>query len=317
MSAKYRLAAVVFASLLMASCAGGDEDWGSFRVVSEKKTVYERPSSTSAVAGELSFGAEARCSEKGLNNAITKGWLRVKSGKVSGFMEKGGIGEEGLFREMDNLFEEAKEAAAQATGETGRRVPLLLEPESGAHQIDMLKEPTKVDILGRVVAGESDKGGGRRQTWYKIRLANGRAGFILKRQLRLTPPPELNAYTQVRTPVSWQGLGENVDPESGASGWDYIVTYESVGQDIDTDFTRFELYTFDPATKQYGTALAKGGLDGILPVEVSDGEGGGKVIEIRHHPKGDKGRIATMSYSYPKPIKLLGEKTAADGGEQH
>ena len=104
MSAKYRLAAVVFASLLMASCAGGDEDWGSFRVVSEKKTVYERPSSTSAVAGELSFGAEARCSEKGLNNAITKGWLRVKSGKVSGFMEKGGIGEEGLFREMEERF---------------------------------------------------------------------------------------------------------------------------------------------------------------------------------------------------------------------
>ena len=259
MSAKYRLTAVVFSALLLASCAGGDEDWGAFRVVSEKKTVYERPSSTSAVAGELPFGAEMKCSEKGLNNAITKGWLRVKSGKVSGFMEKGGVGEEELFREINTLFEEAKEAAAQATGETGRRVPLLLKPAGGAHQIEMLKEPTKVDVLGRVVATEDDKGGKRRQTWYSIRLANGRAGFVLKRQLRLTPPPELNAYTQVRTPVSWHSLGENVDSESGASGWDYIVTFESVGQDIDTDFTRFELYTFDPATKQYGTALAKGG----------------------------------------------------------
>lgn len=303
------LTTILLVAAIFSSCQKGEEGWEPLRVVSEKTTVFERPSSSSAVVAELPFGSEVLCSEKGLGNEVTKGWLQVKSGGHRGFMEKRGVAEEGLYEEINRTFEEAGKAPIQATGETGKKVSLLLKPEIGAFVVELLREPARAEVLERVVTTSGEKEKARKQLWYRIRLANGRAGFVLKRQLRLTPPPELGAYTQVRTPVSWHSLGERVDPETGRRGSDYIVAYESFGSGANTDFTRVELYTFDPGTRQYGTALAKSGLYGILPLKIADAENGGKTIEIRQHPKGDRGKINVIRYSYPSPIKLLSEHT--------
>ena len=85
------------------------------------------------------------------------------------------------------------------------------------------------------------------------------------------------------------------------------MTYWSVGSDVDTDFTRVELYTYEPRSKQYATALAKSGLYGLLPVTITDAGNARKLIEIREHPHGDAQKIHVMQYSYPSPIKIVKE----------
>ena len=314
MSTIHRFATLALLAVFLFSCQAEDNDWNRFWITSEKATIYERASRTSNVLQELTFGSVVECSDKNMGNEISKGWLQVKSGNVRGFMEKKGIAGEELHKEIDNLIDGAKDAPVQASGLTGKKVSLLLKPLNDAFVIQLLKEPIKVDILERIVTTAGEKEKAKKQVWYKIRLTTGLAGFIPKRNLQLTTPSELNVYTQVRTPVSWYNLGEKEDPVTKEKGSDYLVTYESADSDIDTDFTRVELYTYDLKTKQYATALAKSGLYGILPLKITDAGNGGKIIEIREHPKGDKNKIHVMQYSFPKPIKIINEYTedAAD-----
>lgn len=314
----HRFAIFTLLAVFLFACQAADKDWERFWIISEKTPVYERASTTSKVLQELTFGSVVQCSDKNLGNAVSRGWLQVKSGKIRGFMEKKGIAGEEQYKEINDLVAGAKDAIVQAIGLTGKKVPLLLKPEGGAFVIQLLKEPVKADVLERIVVTAGEKEKAKKQIWYRIRLASGRAGFIPKRNLRLTPPPELNVYTQVRTPVSWYNLGEKEDPETKEKGNDYLVTYESVDSDIDTDFTRIELYTYDLKSRQYATALARSGLYGILPLKITDAAGGGKIIEIREHPKGDKNKIHVMQYSFPKPTKIVNEYTedAADKNKE-
>lgn len=305
----YRFMVFIILPIFLISCQAENKDWNSFRVISDKTIVYERPSQTSKVIQELTFGSPVKCSDKNLSNVLTKGWLQVESGNVRGFIEDKGIAEEEEYGEIQTLMDSAKDAPTQATGMTGKKVSLLLKPEGTAFVVQFLKEPVKVDVLERIVIDSGEKEKIKKQVWCKVRLTNGRVGFIPKRNLRLTTPPELNVYTQVRTPVSWYNLGEKEDPTTKEKGTDYLVTYESVNSDVDTDFTRIELYTYDLKTKQYATALAKSGLHGKLPLKIVDIDNGDKIIEIREHPNGDRSRIHVMQYSFPKPIKMIKEYT--------
>lgn len=308
MSTIYRFTILALLAVFLFSCKPAtDKGWNSFRVIAEKVTVYDHPSSTANVLQELVFGTVVECSDKNLASSVSKKWWRVKSGNVRGFMEKKGIAGEQQYKEINDLIDGAKNAPVQATGETSKKASLLVKPESGTFVIQFLKEPVAADILERLVVTTGEKEKAKRQVWYKIRLANGRVGFVTKRSLLLTPPSELNVYTQVRTPVSWYILGEKEDPETKKKGYDYLVTYASVDADVDTDFTRIELYTYDIKSKQYATALARSGLYGILPIKVTDTDNGGKIFEIREHPKGDKNKIHVIQYSFPRPIKIIKE----------
>ena len=317
MTALRRITILLFIAALSTSCQGKEDGWDTRFVIADAVPVYERPSPDAKAAGGLKFGSKIKCSDRGLKNVVTRGWLHVKSGDVRGYIRNSGIADEALYREIDDLFKAAKEAPVQASGETTRKAALLLKPENGAFVLQRMRNHVRVEILERIVVTSGKKGKEKKRLYYKVRLADGRAGFLRSRQLRLTPPAELNVYTQVRTPVSWYVLGEKEDPETKARCSEYLVTYESAASDIETDFNRMELYTCDPKTRRYGTALAKSGLHGILPVEITDASDGGRTIRLRQHPGGNAGKIQTIRYSYPNPIKLLDEKTEEAPAENH
>ena len=304
---KKRILPLLFVILACCACKPKEDGWNSAWIISDKSVIYERANTSSKALKDLSFGDELQTSEKNMGGAVTKGWLQAKAGGVRGFIENKGIADEELYKQLNDLADGAKGAPAEASGMTGKKVPLLLKPEAGAFVIQTIKEPTKVDVLGsvEVVAGDQ----GKRQSWYKVRLSNGRAGFIAKRFLRLAPPPELNVYTQVRTPVTWYALGKKQDAKGNDVGTDYLVSYESVGQSPDVDFMRVEIYNYDVQSGQYGTSLARSGLYGVLPINITDSDKGGKLIEIRENPKGDKKKTHVMIYSFPKPIQIVKEYT--------
>jgi len=303
----FRVVLLVLLSVVLSSCKPAGKYQDHFWVIAESATLSERPVATSKVLQTLKFGAEVACREQNPSYSVPKGWVEAISGDVRGFMEKRAMAGKDMYEAIQGLMDGAKNVSVEATGLARKKASLRLKPEKDAFVVGRLKEPAKVGVLERIVVtvGEGEKA--TKQIWYKIRLDDGRAGFVMRSDLQLIPPGELNAYTSVRTPVTWYTLGEKTDPATGAKGNDYLVTYAAVGSDVDTDFTRVEIYLYDPRTKQYATALARSGLYGTLPVKITDAGDNGKMIELRESPNGDVKKIHVMQYSYPSPIKLVKE----------
>lgn len=302
----YRFAVFMLFTVFLCSCQQfADKYQDHFWVISDSAGIYERPEAATKMLKELKLGADLYCREKNPSYSVPRGWIEAKSGDVRGFIEKKRIAGEDVYKEIQGLIDRAKDVSAQATGLTKGKVSLRLKPEKGAFVIKSLKEPGRVDVLQRIVFTISEKEKAKKQIWYKIRLDDGYVGFVTANNVELTPPGELNMYTQARTPISWYKLNEKEDPKTGEKGSDYLVTYSSVGSDVGTDFTRIELYTYDLRTKSYATSLARSNLYGILPVKITDEENNKKVIEIKEHPKGNQTKIHVIQYSFPSPIKVV------------
>lgn len=303
-----RFTVLILSIFFLLSCQSvADKYQDQFWVISDRAILYARPSITSKQLKELKFNTLILGRDKNPSASTPKGWLEAKFGDVYGFLERKGIAGEEFYKQIKGMTDSEKDAPVHGAGITGKKVALRLKPENGAAAIQLLKEPTEVDILERILVTAGEKEKAKKQIWYKVRVPDGRVGFVTKNNLKLTPPPELNVYTEVRTPVTWYKLGDKLDPQTEQKVSEYLVTYSSVGSDIATDFTRIELYTCDPKSKQYATNLARSNLYGILPVKITEAENGGKIIEIREHPKGNKGKIHVIKYSYPSPIKIISE----------
>lgn len=300
---------VIFFSLALLACRAPDRYQDKFWVISDKTAIHERPTNTSKLLQELKLGGEVYCRDTNPSYAVPKGWVEAKTGDIRGFIERRTIAGKEMYDEIQKLITASKETPVQAAGIVRKKAYLRLRPEKESFVIGRLKEPAKADVIERLVTTVTDKAKSSKQLWYKVLLDDGRAGFVTKSELQLTPPDELNSYTSVRTPVSWYALGQKEDPATEIKGTEYLVTYASIGSDIGTDFTRIELYQYDPKTRQYGTALAKSNLYGILPVKISDEGDSRKLIEIREHPKGNENKLHIMQYTYPSPIKLVKDYT--------
>lgn len=307
MSIFYRLAILTLFAALLFSCKPADKYQDRFWVTTSSANIYERPTITSKVLKELKFGSDVYCRDKNPSYTIAKGWVEAKVGDVRGFIERRVISGEDLYKEIRGLMDEAKGVPAQAAGLTAKKAYLRLKPDNAAFIIQQLKEQNNAEVLERIVLTIGDKEKPKKQVWYKVRLADGRVGFVTRFSFQMTPPAEINNYTSIRVPVSWYKLSEKQDLETGERGGDYLVTYASVDSDVDTDFTRIELYTYNLNAHQYATSLAKSGLYGILPIKIIDEGDGRKIIEIREHPRGDPKRVHVMQYSFPSPIKIVKE----------
>ncbi len=302
----------VATALALSSCSQttGQGDYRDhFSVISTTAKIYKRPIRIAEVVGELKMGDEVYCRKQNPSRDIAKGWLEAKSGSLQGYIETKDIADDDMYGLIHKMMEDAKSLPVEASGRMEKKTNLKMEPSDSSRTIGTLKKMQKVDILERHVVKFEKNGKTRKTVWYKARLDDGRTGFIPGKRIDLIPPREINMYTSIRVPVSWYLLREKTDPETGDKARDYLVSYASVGSSIDTDFTRIELYTYDMKKKEYGTALAKSGMYGVLPIKITDSEDGNKLIEIREHPHNKKSKMHVMQYSFPSPIKLVSETT--------
>jgi len=313
---RFFLLSIVAITLFLSSCSqttvyGDHKD--HFRVISNTAKIYRRPIRIAEVMGELKLGDEVYCREQNPSREISEGWLEAKSGTITGYIETRDIANDDTYGLLEKMIEEAKSVPASASGKTGKKTTLKMKPDKGSRTIGILKGPHRVDVLERLVVKSERKGKTRRGVWYRVRLEDGRVGYVPARRVDLLPPREINQYTSIRVPVSWYLLQEKTDAETGKKARDYLVSYASVGSDIETDFTRIELYTYDMQKNQYGTALAKSGMYGVLPITITDTDDGRKMIEIKEHPHGNKSKMHVTQYSFPSPITVVNEYTEEIG----
>lgn len=307
MKKRFLLTCLFALSTLFTSCTSVDNGFDHYWVTSGKLNVHKSANRMADVIGKLKFGDEILGHESNLGVLVPKQWLEIKYGDGYGYVERSRICDKATIDKMKKLAADVKESQVQGTGLTGKKTPLRVGPSKSFKLIERIKKPANIEVFDRVVVDRKDKDKTRKEVWHKVRLEDGRVGYTHSSNVRLVPPREINQYTSIRKTVAWQELGEKRDPETGAEGKEYIVAYLSQGTPINADFSRIELYTFDPATGRYGTALARSGLMGKLPLAVKDAGDGKKIIEIRQIKKKKPGKLLIQEYSFPSPIKMVKE----------
>ncbi|MFA5812127.1 MAG: SH3 domain-containing protein, partial [bacterium] len=251
------LALLTFAT----ACDPKNKGFEHYWVISQEVDVVTLAHTENKVLGTLKFGDEVLGRKPNLGAVFPKQWLEVKFGNGRGYVDRTNLGDKAMIDEMNNLIASVKESQVQGVGETRKRIPLRLRPSSSSPLIEIIKKPAKVEVFERAVVEKEKKGTSGKEVWYKVRVEDGRIGYVPD-MISLVTPSELNQYTAAREAVAWREIDEKEDPATGAKGKEYIVAYLSAGTPIDVDFSRIELYTYDPKSSQYATSLAKGGLLG-------------------------------------------------------
>lgn len=307
---KISLLVLVFVALLIGACTNPEiskyED--QFWVTTSKADVYSKPTVLSKIIQTYKFNDTVFGLDKKPKYSTPKEWLEIKLGPGNyGFVERNKLGNKAFVDQLNAMKAATEGLVVQAKGLIGKKASIKTEPSRVSRTIETLKEPQIAQIYGRMIKARDEKTPDKKDIWYKIQLEDGRVGYITSSNITLTPPNEINVYTQIRNPVSWHELRTVENKETGTSGKDYIVAYASIGLDMDTDFSRIELYSYDAKSGKYSTSLARSGLAGVLPIEIIDNGDGRKSIKIRQKAKGKEGKLFVQEYSFPSPIKIVKE----------
>ncbi len=285
-------------------------------VVTSQAAVYHRPDSMSRKLTDLRFGDEVGV-HQGHVPGVPAGWEEVRTGSVVGFVRGDSLVTPERMTKVRELQESVAGIPVQALGVTTKSTYLRLAPGRGSTRLEKLPAGTPFEMFLRratyrkistppgsppsepTVAPQPIK-----DIWYKIRLRDGRVGFVYTHNLKFDPPVELEGYTRFRRTVAWQEL-RAVRSKTGLTGSEYIVAYARPGVDSGADFDRIELYSWS-AERGYRTPFARSHLKGILPLRVTR-RGKDVYFEIRLLDPDKPGRLRVMKYHYPYPIKLVEE----------
>jgi hypothetical protein len=287
-------------------------------VVVTETTVHQRPDALSRRLGTLSFGQVVKTASEAAVGSQA-GWeeLQLEDGQI-GFVRASALGSVELLGKLRELQESLEGVEPQAQGRTSAATFLRLEPHREAQGVEKLSAGVAVEVFERRASmhevpakDPQGKPTSRKDIWYKVRLADGRVGWVYTGNLRFVPPADLDEYTRFRRPVAWLRLRTVEGGPLGQMG-EWLVAYSTPGVDYGADFNRVEVYTWDG--KSYGTAFARSGLKGILPIRVERGE---KSIhyEIGEVDPKQPGKLVVRRFHFPYPYREVERKVVeADVG---
>jgi uncharacterized protein YgiM (DUF1202 family) len=281
-------------------------------VIVGEEGLYQQPDRLSRKVTTLSFGQEVTVLER-KRPATAHGWEEIHAGqKLSGFVRSSTLGPPELIEKLRGLMKSIEGVEPQAVGVTTAATNFRLEPGSEGQVIEKLPAGTRFEMFERQatltpqvvnpVAGGPKETKARKEVWYKVRLPDGRVGYIYTRNLEFEPPTELTEYTRSRRTVAWLKL-RSLKSETSDSVNEYLVAYATPGVDFGADYNRVEIYIWDG--KGYQTAFAQSSLQGILPIHVIH-EGNDVFFELRELDNKQPGHVLVRRYHFPHPIKEVG-----------
>ena len=202
----------------------------------------------------------------------------------------------------------------QAEGITKNRANFRLDPGRRQEVIEVLPPGKKFEVYERVVTirphVQNHRGGGppqgsepsvpngiavdpgsedvKKDVWYKVKMEDGRVGYVYTCNITLTPPEDIARIVPFMRMVAWQTVNVTDDPDRGPKN-NYTVAYAPIGKDVGCDYTR--LYLISWSSRKKGREWSWLNLSGILPI-------------TRYHSVGNPGspcatsirRRATSSY---------------------
>ena len=273
-------------------------------------------------------------------------WYRVRTrdGR-EGYVEQKMVGGEEVIARTHELRASIEGAPAQAEGETKTKANFRLYPGRNHEVVESLPPGKKFEVYDRVVTvrGASvgaDKGatrgkipgqtasqengpnaddpldsGVKKDVWYKVRIEDGRVGYIYTHNIKLTPPDEIAREVPFMRIVAWRTVNTTDDPDRGAKN-NYIAAYAPLGKDPGCDFTRLYFMNWTPRLKKRVISW-QSRIHGILPITNYHSEGKpGFSVRYLHPSKKDKLVLASFVFS-GGTVRKVGEEEIANPSEVH
>lgn len=251
-------------------------------------------------------------------------WYRVRTrDHREGYLDERMIGGEEIILLTRKLRKSIEGMPVQAEGTVKSKANFRLEPGREPKVVEVLQPGKKLEMYERVVtlrrvhrpstdiatrgrspeqaAEEEDPGAPAnpadeavsKDVWYKVKLEDGRVGYIYTHNIKFTPPADIARMVPFMRLLAWRTISTTDDPDLGSKN-NYIAAYAPIGRDPGCDYTR--LYNMNWSKRLKHHVIGKQiNLPGILPITNYHFEGK-PGFSVRYLHPGSKDKLVLKSY---------------------
>jgi SH3-like domain-containing protein len=255
-----------------------------------------------------------------------KRFSRVRTAEgLEGWIEQRYLVDQQTYDALQKLTKENLNDPLQAPGVLRNDTNLHITPGRETEHLYQLSAGAKISVLKRAtaekqpgaaaaaakLAGKTSGGkaasGPVLEDWWLVRDAENRVGWVLARMVDLEVPLEVAQYAEGQRFVAFFVLNQVQD--SGKEGTDkkvsqYLCIITEPHDGLPYDFDQIRVFTWNVRKHRYETAYREHGLNGVLPVTVTnenfDKEGTLPVFVVR--VKDDSGNVSERKYKLNRPI---------------
>jgi len=258
--------------------------------------------------------------------------VRTASG-IEGWVEQRYLVDQKTFDALQKLTQDNQNDPVQAPGILRNDTNLHVMPGRESEHLYQLASGAKVSILKRAtsekqvgamptarpsVAATTAKPGAKAapgpvlEDWWLVRDDQGRVGWVLARMVDVDVPLEVAQYAEGQRFVAFFVLNEVQDNDKGVQKKipQYLCVLTDPHDGLPYDFDQIRVFTWNTRKHRYETAYREHGLNGVLPVRVTqenfDKEGALPVfiLEVRN----ETGNVVEHKYKLNTPIvrRVLG-----------
>jgi len=253
---------------------------------------------------------------------------RTRDGR-EGYLEEKMVGGEEIIAKTQQLRKSIEGLTAQAEGITKSKANFRLEPGIEHKVIEQLPPGKKFEIFERNVTlrpvssqsaqeptpADDTTDDAKKDVWYKVKMEDGRVGFIYTHNIKLVPPSDIARAVPFMRMVAWRTVNVIDDQDLGAKN-NYIVAYAPIGKDAGCDYTKLYLMAWSSRLKRRIISW-QFGLRGVLPITGYQFEGK-PGFSIRYlHPSGDN-KLVQASFVFGQgKVKKVSEEEILNPSKVH
>ncbi len=255
-----------------------------------------------------------------------KRFSRVRTADgMEGWIEQRYLVDQQTYDSLQKLTQENLNDPVQAPGVLRNETNLHLTPGRETEHLYQLSAGAKVFVLKRATAEKqpgaalapakfAGKASGAKassaavlEDWWLVRDPQNRVGWVLARMVDMEVPLEVAQYAEGQRFIAFFALNQVQD--SAKEGSDkkvsqYLCAITEPHDGLPYDFDQIRVFTWNVRKHRYETAYHEHGLNGVLPVTVTnenfDKEGVLPVFILR--VKDDAGNISVRKYQLNTPI---------------
>lgn len=245
--------------------------------------------------------------------------IRTRDGR-EGYLQEKNVGGEEIILKTQQLRKSIEGLSPQAEGITKSKANFRLEPGREYQVIEVLPPDKKFEVFERHVtlrptSNQSAQESApvddmtedvKKDVWYKVKMEDGRVGFIFTHNMKLVPPEDIARAVPFMRMVAWRSVNVVEDQDLGAKN-DYVVAYAPIGKDAGCDYTRLYLMAWSSRLKRRIINWQLG-LRGVLPITGYQFEGK-PGFSIRYvHPSTDDKLVLANFVLVQGNVKKVGEE---------
>ena len=250
-----------------------------------------------------------------------KRFARVRTGSgIEGWIEQRYLVDQKTFDGLQKLTQDNQSDPVQAPGVLRNETNLHITPGRETEHLYQLATGAKVSILKRATAEKQAaavkpppkaveakqslraSAGPALEDWWLVRDDQSRVGWVLSRMVDVDVPLEIAQYAEGQRFVAFFILNEVQDGDKKVPQYLCLLTEPHDGSPYDYDQVR--VFTWNVKKHRYETAYREHGIDGALPVTVTqeafDKEGSLPVFVLK--VSDDAGNVSERKYKLNTPI---------------